>query len=247
MTTRNKPSNTPLARTRKGSAMNRLIKLALALVLLGAAPAYAQTDAVTLDQYRATPSPRDGFHVNRPRVLGHLDYAAQLTLDYALNPLVYETDPGDAGSERYSVVRHQLVGAGVFSVGFFDRLMVYAVVPASLVMRGDAPIFDGLPEADGSRMGDPVIGGRALLVGGEDDDVFTLGTQLALSIPLSRLISGSQRYAGDQTVVFLPKILAEIDAGRVRVNIDLGGRFRGPAHAETLDVGQELTYAASVT
>lgn len=229
-------------------ALRTLVSLALSLVVVATATrrAEAQPDAVALDQYRVTPSPRDGFTVSRPAVLGHLDYAAQLSLDYALNPLVYELDPGDADSERYSVVRHQLVGAGTFSVGFFDRLMLYAVVPVSLVMRGDAPSFEGLPVADGTRMGDPTLGGRILLVGGEDDDVFSLGTQLAVSLPLARWADGGQRYAGDETAVFVPQILAEVRAGRTRINLQVGGRFRGIAHAETLDVGQELTYAAGL-
>ena len=44
----------------------------------------ARAQAVTLNQYRAAETPEDGFAISRPDDLGHLRFAAQLHLDYAL-------------------------------------------------------------------------------------------------------------------------------------------------------------------
>jgi outer membrane protein OmpA-like peptidoglycan-associated protein len=217
------------------------IVVGLGLVALGATSTASAQGGIGLDQYRAAETPQDGFVMSRPTVLGHLDYAAQLTLDYAWNPLVYETDLGDADSEEYSVVGHHLVGNVGFAIGFVDRLMVFVNVPVSLVMRGDSTSIAGAPTADGTMMGDPTLGLRVHMYG-EDDDRFALGAQLALSLPLANLIDGDQRYAGDGTLVFLPRLLAEVRTSPMRLNFQVGMRVRGVQDIESLTVGQELTY-----
>ena len=58
-------------------------------MLLAPAFASAQVDGggVTLNQYRAAPTIRDGFAVSAPTGLGHLALSARLDVDYAYEPL----------------------------------------------------------------------------------------------------------------------------------------------------------------
>ena len=226
--------------------IRRTSTLALgALLGLSSVAAEASAQSVTLDQFRTAESPRDGFAVSRPTVLPHLGWAAQLTLDYAFNPLVYETSLGSSGTEQYSVVKNQLVGTAMFGFGLFDRLTIYAGLPVNLVMRGDNPPLASLPAADGTTVGDPLFGVRVRILG-DGHSRFTLGAQAALSFPLAQAVDSSEQYSGEATVAFLPRVMGELNWDRIRLNLQVGARIRGVTQVETLEVGQELTYGAGL-
>ena len=89
-------------------ALNRDAARAVALALVSsiaiAQPAAAQS--MTLEQYRAAPTPEDGFALERPTEAGHLRASFGAHLTYALTPLAFvaDTPPFD----RVTLVEHQV-------------------------------------------------------------------------------------------------------------------------------------------
>ncbi len=213
----------------------------------------ADAQSVQLDQFRPAVTAEDGFQVNRPDDRGHLRFGAQLSLDYALNPLVYEDNLGSASSERASIVEHQLAAHVGLSLSLVDRIVLYATLPVNLLMTGtDAPPapFSG---ADGTGLSDVWLGGRVRLFG-ERNDVFALAIQATFVLPTAMWANASQTYSGDQGLVVHPELLGEIRfGGGWRLTMNVGGRFRavdrsrlGPVPAgmnpdTRLNVSQELT------
>lgn len=214
----------------------------LALALL--APSIASAQGVTLDHYRAAETPRDGFTVTRPRTLGHLDVAASLHLDYALEPL-----RGPASATGGVLVDHELVGQLGVALGLLDRFTVALRAPIVLVMSGMPPAAGapGLrdPGATGAGLGDLALTFRAQLVG-DEDDLFALAIQTEATAPLGEAASPSQDLAGESSVSFTPEVAAELRFSPVRITANLGARFRQTAGYQTLRVHNELTWALAV-
>ncbi|MDQ3036987.1 MAG: OmpA family protein [Myxococcota bacterium] len=223
----------------------RLGALALLLAATAVATAEAQPRG-TLDRYRPAPTPEDDFHLSRASDLGHLRFGAQLTADYALNPLVYEAVAGDASSEVFSVVEHQLTGTLALSLGLFDRVVVFGGIAAVPLMTGtDHPILSALPApgVDGAGLGDAHVGARVRLFG-ERDELFALALQAVLTLPTSSVPSAAS-YRGEPGVSFLPTLIAELRPGAgTRIVVNVGARLReesGDA-ATNLRFQHELTY-----
>ena len=228
--------------------MSHKNKLALLGLVLGAAPAATvEAQGFQLDQFRAAETSNDGFAISTPNDLGHLDFGARLSLDYGLNPLVYEARIGDSATERYPVVEHQLSANVGLSLGLFDRVVVYAGLPATLFSQGSdmAPL---LARADGTQVGDPYLGARVRLFG-ERTDVFALGLQLGLTFPLGDAASPSQTYTGERSVTFVPRLMGELRVAdnRLRIGLNVGARVREGTDLLSLRVGHELTYGLGIT
>ncbi len=232
-------------RRRPGAAAG----VAAAVVAAALAPTAASAQAVHLDQYRAAETAEDGFALSRPDDLGHLRWGAQLHLDYAYNPLVFETNQGDPGTETGSAVEHQLVGHIGGAFGLFDRLVLFAGIPVSFVMEGEAP--PGAFGPDGTSLGDLYLGARVRLFG-EREDVFALALQGTLTFPTAQAANQSMHWAGEDGVTVHPEVLAEVRPGLgIRVTGNLGARFRATDRArftaQQLDVSHELTWGLGVT
>jgi len=221
--------------------------LALALALLFPASSFAQSSPVQLDHYRAAATGDDGFVLSRPDDRGHMLWSARLDLDYALNPLVVEQRLGHAGSELQSIVKHQLVGHLGISLGLFERLVVYAVLPVDLVNTGDG--YMGIRGGDGAGIGDLRLGARGRIWGEPDDD-WAIAAQLEVALPLADAASGSQAYTGESGAVLHPQLLGEFrGVERLRETANLGARIRSGSDARVanLDLSHELTYALGIT
>ncbi len=218
----------PRLRTFASSAL-----LASALSPLWTTGAAAQDVGFALDQFRSAETPTDGFSVSRPTVLPHLRGAAQLTLDYALNPLVREVE----GMEDSELVGDQVVATVAVSLGLFDRAQAFVLVPISLLLDGD-----GVTSIEDQGFSDPTLGARLALVG-DDQAKFALAAQLGISLPLAELSADTQRFTGERTVGFMPEVIGELRLGeRFRGAANLGARVRGGSELEGLDVGSELTW-----
>lgn len=187
--------------------------LAVALAVSTGRSALAQHTAAPLTRYVASKTPEDDFQLSRPAVLGHLRWGAQVQLDYASNPLVWESRLGDASTEA-AVVRHQLNATLGASLGLFDRVVAYAGLPTTLLMDGmsaaDANAL-GVMAPDDAGLGDLYLGARTLLLG----DASTLGAlavQGTLTLPTADL-SGAQSFRGDSSVTFSPEVVGELRLG----------------------------------
>lgn len=200
---------------------------------------------ITLDQYRTAPTVYDGFAVSRPDDRGHLKFGVHLTLDYANDPLVYESRVGDADSESTRVVEHQLVGSLALHLGLWDRLVIFAGMPVTLWMDGDPlPLGAG---ADSTGAGDPWAGLRLRLVG-DNEDIFGLGVQGIVTFPVAKAADKNEQYLGENGVTFQPALLAELRPGPVRITVNAGLLLR-KKHVDglLLSAGNEFRWSAALS
>lgn len=215
------------------------------ITLLMAAPAVAQQPSATLDRYAASETPEDDFHLSRASDFGHLRFGAQIHLDYALNPLVFEGMLGDASTENFPIVEHQLVGTVGLSFGLFDRVVIFAGLPVTLLMDGaDSATVSafGLSSADDAGLGDMTVGGRVRIVG-EDDDFGALALQVSASLPTASY--DDQSYRGEDHVTFLPELIGELRPGLgSRIVLNVGARLReeDPVGMTNLEFRHALTF-----
>ena len=226
----------------KGGKKSRWLPFLVVALAALSLPRAAEAQLGTLDRYRASETTNDDFHLSRPTLLGHLKLSAQLHLDYGLRPLIWETVAGDAGSDELSIVDHQLNGTLGVGFGLFDRVVIFAGLPVTLVMNGandtEAAAL-GLPAPDGAGLGDVYLGGR-VGIWGEDDDFAAIAGQLTLTFPTS----GDSSYRGDSFLTVHPELLAEIRPARAfRVVLNVGALIRESNETATnLQFGHELTY-----
>ncbi|MCB9599258.1 MAG: OmpA family protein [Sandaracinus sp.] len=220
--------------------------LSLGVVLFALAlPSFATAQrSATLNRFRASETVEDDFAISRPTDLGHLRYGAMLHLDYANDPLVWENELGERDSEGHRIVGHQLDATLGLSLGLFDRVVVFAGLPISLVMSGDDE--DELQaagigaSADGAGLGDAYLGARVRIYG-ESDDMVALGFQLTGTFPTA----GSQRFRGDDFLSLAPELLFEVrPGGGARLVLDVGAKVRRNASdaGSNLSFGDELTF-----
>ena len=220
-----------------------------ALVLLfSALTVGARAQRASLDVYVPAPTPLDELQLSRPTDLGHLRFGAQLQLDYALNPLVWEEQLGMGTTERFPIVEHQLTGTLGLSLGLVDRLVIYAGLPVVLAMSGsdDARVTAvGAVPSDGPGLADAYVGARVRLFG-EDDEAFALGLQATVAFPTS--IDGA--YRGEGSVSFRPTLSGEIRPGAgVHVLLNAGALVREEVFQQTSNVffSHELRLGAGVS
>ncbi len=221
------------------------VVVALLLALGAAGTAFAQPQG-TLNRFRPSETPEDDFHLSRPTDFGDLRFGAQLHVDYALNPLVFETSLGDAGSEAFPVVEHQLTGTLGLTLGLADRVVVFAGLPVTLLMDGADPAVIGrVPPADGAGLADVYLGGRVRLFG-EASDVGALALQVSGTLPTSG-VPEAAAYRGDPTLTLHPELLGELRPGAgSRITLNVGVRIREEttdAANTNLEFRHELTYA----
>ena len=197
--------------------------------------------AVALDRYSSGESPQDDFELSRARIAAHQHFGAQLALDYAANPLVWEANDGT----QVQVVGSQTTALFAINYSLWDRATFFAAMPAILQMSAADPYQSAQPEAeqiDSKGPGDLYFGARVLAVGGEQD-VGALAVQAALSVPTAGSI-GQQYYRGDKSVTFRPELIGELHPGaQSRVVLNLGAVVREDYEGTPYDVTDELTFA----
>ena len=217
------------------TADNGLARAAWVVVLLfTTARASAQ---ITLDQFVPAPTQRDGFVVPRPDHPGRLRLGGQLVFDYAKEPLVLHTQGSDGSSTSQAVVKDQLAGHALFSVGLFDRALLFLHLPMSLVMAGDSAA--GL-QADGTKLGNVAIGGRIACVG-DPEGRYALGIQASLSLPTSAWLGRDSSFSGEKSVTGHVRVLNELRTERFRVSTTVGARLL-QAKVEFLHLDPLLTF-----
>jgi len=213
------------------------------LVAASLMPAAAAAQSGTLNRFRPSETNVDDFELSRPVDFGDVRFGAQLTLDYALNPLVWEGLRGDTSTEEFSVIEHSLTGTVGLALGLADRVVVYAGLPVVLVNDGADPAMldPSVTAADGAGLGDLYFGGRVRLFG-EADDAGALALQLTVTAPTSI----DSTYRGDPSVTVHPEVLGEIRPGAgSRIVVNIGARVREETTSpnSNLQFRHELTYA----
>lgn len=202
--------------------------------------AQVQAQEFQLDQYHPAELARDGFSVRRPTSQRHFQLGAQLQLAYSLNPLVVEAVQGNADSEQFSIVDHQLTGHVLLSLGLWDHLVIFGHLPVVLLMDGNQT-FAGL-SADDAGLGDVAVGMRLRLLG-DEDDLFGLAVQAKVMFPTANSLNEDQQLTGDSSTGVYPEVIAELRPGPLHITANLGARVRSVSAIPTVGTGSELSFA----
>lgn len=259
------------------SAHHVLKRATMALAVLTATttavvPALAEPSA-ELNHFTPAELANDGFVLRSAETPGHLKLGAQLYVDYANDPLVFEQDRnGQTSTVR--LVQHQITGHLNLSLGITEHFVAFVGapvllrqrgqgIPASLspgVVDGEGNSTMGLPiyAADGAGLGDVFVGGRARLLG-TTEDLFILGLSARIGLPTAKWADDKQNYRGENSVSGWPELLGQLNLGRVRLLANAGVLLRDKADAcadlnppgrgagsncfTGTSVGHELTYA----
>ena len=222
---------------------NALSASLLAFLSLALAAGHADAQELTLNRFQAAETTEDGFQLSRPDGFGHLRPSAQLHLDYAHDPLVYDIDRGADGDEIGHVVENQLTANVGLAFGLWDRLVVFAGLPVNLWVDGDGSGEAlGLAQPEGAGLGDMYLGARGRLFG-ERDDFFGLGAQATLTLP-----TGGGSYGGDSFLTFHPELLMELRPGPVRITSNMGVRITENQQLQgDVEIGDQVTFALGLT
>lgn len=215
--------------------------MSCALAFAFTPPALAQR-AATLNGYRATPMPSDGFVVSGADPGKHLELALQLHADYANDPLVYEDIAGAVGTERVALVSDQLTLHPSVALGLFGSAMVFMALPVHAMMAGTA--LGQQPTATGFGPGDLAFGGRLRIYASK---LTRVALQLTVTAPTGEAgASGRPGVAGDAGTTAEPRIAAELEAGPFELLLDGGVRvredtaFAGARFTDVLTLGAAL-------
>jgi outer membrane protein OmpA-like peptidoglycan-associated protein len=199
--------------------MRKLLLAALGAgsTFLAAAPASAQEGGFALNQYQPTPAGDMFFGVPSPYAAGHLEPPkAYAMFDYSHRPV----RTGDT-----AVVSAQGFMRLDVSWAIFDRLLISADAPLSVIQNGEDPGIDGttFTTLESPSFGDVRVGLRGRLFG-ENGSEFQIGAGGYLFIP-----SGDQQqYTGDGSV-------------RGALHVPVGGRIgRDVAFIYNVAAGVEL-------
>ncbi|NOY90576.1 MAG: OmpA family protein, partial [Deltaproteobacteria bacterium] len=230
-----------LAQRRARARASKLAVLGLGLLLF-ASSAQAQ---VEIDRFRPSEVATEGFSVSNAQSLGHMRYSLSLNLDYANDPLVFESVAGDRSSESARLVANQLVAHVGGAIGLFDRLVLYGGLPVNALQSGDR--FGGSSTTDGAGLGDFWLGARVRLLGGAEDDDYSLALGATLSLPMAQLIDSQEVYSGDRTVRLLPEVLFDVKLGPVTFATNVGVRLRGQSALGNLVANDDLTFGVGLS
>ena len=217
--------------------------LAYALMAIAALSFASAQPRAELNRFAPSEQARDGFALSGPETLGHMNLSAQLYLDYANDPLVYESRQGSASSASFGIVEHQVTAHLNAALGITEHLSVYLGLPLVILQNGEGAsalpvgVIDaddatasasGLPLhlAGGFGVGDISLGARVKIFQTEDER-FTLGAQARLIVPLGRLANGDHHYVGERGIAGHPELLLGLRFGRLRLLANIGATFRG--------------------
>lgn len=236
------------------------VAILVAALLVPSATVEAQAGQIDLNQFRPSELATDGFALSTADAQGHKRFGVQLYFDYADDPLVFEL--AQTG-QLIEVVDQQLTGHVLWSLGLWDRLVIFMDLPFTFVLNDDvsAQLIDQNPNLstllpEGAGLGDIYAGLRGRLYG-ERDDIVQLALQATLTIGTASLADSNQNYLGQRDdsphVGGWFEVLLTLNAGDyVRIPINLGYKLNQDVQvgAPTVDaqlfVGDEFTYGAGV-
>lgn len=218
----------------------------LAALVLASVPhsshAQVPSHSVGVNRYQPGELPGDGFAVRATGVAAHLSTATQVHLDYANDPLVFESRSGEAASERVALVEHQLTGHLVAALGLFDRFAVFMNLPVHLVMTGTA--LDPQPTATGFGPGDVAAGARVRLT--EAQAPLHAAFQLRISASTSSNPEAHAGVAGESGLTARPMFSGLWQGGRLGVALNLGMLVREDKEIVRQRFSDELTYGLGI-
>lgn len=215
---------------------------ALVFIGLSLSAAVVQAQAgFNLQTMSAAPSPQDGLIIQKPMTLPHLEWAAQLVLDYAHEPLV-SPGYGSADPAEVDIVRGRTSGQVVAALGLYDRYELFVRAPVTLYQAGDSSRPGGLvfrtPRAAG--LGDMALGGSVRMFG--DSHGFAAGAHASVWLP-----TGSRAaLSGDGNVGGRLGLSLQYEAMATALAFESGARLRAQSPYGSMVSGSQWYYRAAL-
>jgi outer membrane protein OmpA-like peptidoglycan-associated protein len=236
------------------------IAIALAGVLGSASGARAQIAAqFDLNQFRPSELATDGFALSHADGQGHLRFGVQIYLDFARNPLELRVTGGPIPDQTFALVRSQLTGHLLWSLGLWDRLVIFMDLPYHFILRADLTdsqrgFLDSINQGQliprGRGLGDLYVGARGVLYGTRAN-IFQLAAQATLTANTASAARSDQNYLGEPNkspnIGGWFELLGTFNGGNyVRVPLNIGYKTGFTRDVPSLGIGSQLTFGAGV-
>ncbi len=206
--------------------------LALVLVTALLLPAASQA-RFSVQKFSPSPHVRDFLTVESSEINEHLVPAAHMMFNYATKPLVFA---GTGGAGDQGVVDSILTMDLLASMSFFERFEIGLDVPFFPYIGGD----DGgavipTPKLQSLSLGDIRFTGKVNILPHKKRG-FGLAADLGLTFPTSR----DDSFVGEESLTFIPKLIADVNYDDYRIALNIGYRLRKNQSLDFLAVNDEL-------
>ena len=232
--------------------MGRILSGLVLAVVLGWAPSTLAQASLSLERFQPSLPGDRFFGVEGGDPGGHLSPRLMLLGDYAYRPLSMYAEPG--GQKVADLVKHLLVLHVAAGVSLWDRLLVVADMPFTVVNKGDdltaLNAVTGLnyPSPSGAAAGDLRLSARVRLVG-EARSVASLSLGGHLFVP-----TGSQSKAtGEGKVHGMPVLVFSGELPFLAYSANAGVDIRGKtsysdfnAGTDNVTMGTQLVFGGAV-
>jgi hypothetical protein len=228
-----------------------------------APPARAQdipNDSFGVNRFSPAPGPGNYLMVDGTLVGAHGEPSAGLLIDFAHRPFVLlsatckagATDDCSVEKSKHDIVAYQLTFDAMATLALWQRLQLGLVVPI-IISRGESfPIvtpdlagkYIDIRGGNAFGLGDPRFSAKLRLTGQKSR--FGLALVGFVTAPLGEA-TAKGRSLGDDGVTAGGHLAAELGGSRLRVGINVGGRYRPSRALLSTEVGPELTYGAGVS
>jgi outer membrane protein OmpA-like peptidoglycan-associated protein len=212
-----------------------------------------------LNQFRPSELTTDGFAVSNADGQGHLRFGFQVYLDFSRDPMELQVTNGPIPDQRLQLVHSQLTGHLTWSLGLWERLVVFMDLPYSFILgdnlSSDAAAFldsIGLGPAipRGRGLGDLYVGARGVLYGTREN-IFQLAAQATLTANTASASRPQQNYLGEPNkspnIGGWFELLGTFNAGEyVRIPLNIGYKTAFNQDIPSLNIGNQLTFGAAV-
>ncbi len=222
----------------------------------GTAQALPQFD---LNQFRPSELATDGFAVSNADGQGHLRFGFQVYLDFSRDTMELQVTNGPIPDQRLELVHSQLTGHLTWSLGLWERLVIFMDVPYTFIL-GDSLTDEGAAFLQsiglgslipaGSGLGDLYLGARGVLYGTRKD-IFQLAAQATLTTNTASASRPQQNYLGEPNesphIGGWFEVLGTFNAGElVRIPLNVGYKTGFTQDIPSLGIGNQLTFGAAV-
>jgi outer membrane protein OmpA-like peptidoglycan-associated protein len=225
-----------------------------------ASGAAAQTlPQLDLNQFRPSELATDGFAVSNADGQGHLRFGFQIYMDFARDPLELKVTNGPIPDQRLALVHSQLTGHLMWSLGLWERLVVFMDLPYTFILKADlsqaqAAFLDSIGRSllipAGRGLGDLYVGARGVLYGTRDN-IFQLAAQATLTANTASAARPQQNYLGEPNrspnIGGWFELLGTFNAGEyIRIPLNVGYKTGFGQDVPSLDIGNQLTFGGAV-
>ena len=217
----------------------RSISSLVLAVVLGWAPSTLAQGGLSLERFQPSLPGDRFFGVEGADPGGHLLPRLMLLGDYAYRPLTLYREPND---ERVGdLVKNQLVLHVAAGLTLWDRLLVAADMPLTLISKGEDLSADGITSASGAAAGDLRLSARVRFLGDARSLAsLSLGGHLFVPTGNKDKLTGEGKVHGMPVLVFSGEIPFLAYAATAGVDI------RGKTSYTDVTVGTQLVFGGAI-